>query len=179
MTMIKSVDFHRYGGTAKIEMDDGRQFYIDKRLKTRTPMGLYLDNHPSEGGELVHNVSTEVELIAYTLRDYVSNNPDSPYISDITKLSHEFDAAHPIVNHDIQTLKVLQVVEYEHHGRMVKVREDLKGKHRDNCLCMICEKLVPGDKEKNCPIAQAVFENCVKYGLCTPMYECPECVVKS
>jgi len=159
MTMIKSVDFHRYGGTAKIEMDDGRQFYIDKRLKTRTPMGLYLDNHPSEGGELVHNVSTEVELI--------------------TKLSHEFDAAHPIVNHDIQTLKVLQVVEYEHHGRMVKVREDLKGKHRDNCLCMICEKLVPGDKEKNCPIAQAVFENCVKYGLCTPMYECPECVVKS
>ena len=66
------------------------------------------------------------------------------------------------------------IVTYEHHGGEVFVREDLKGRHREHCLCMTCGLLVPGDREKNCPIAQAVFDNCVKYNITTPMWECPK-----
>jgi len=71
----------------------------------------------------------------------------------------------------------MKVVKYEHHGRKVTAFTELKGKHRDHCLCMVCKKLVigdPGDPEENCPIAQAVFDNAVKFGLCTPVYECPD-----
>ena len=62
---------------------------------------------------------------------------------------------------------------YEHHGVNVVVRSDLKGKHKDFCLCHVCAKFVPNCSE-NCPIAQATYENCVKHGVTTPMFECPE-----
>lgn len=62
---------------------------------------------------------------------------------------------------------------YEHHGRLVAVQSELKGKHRQHCLCHICTKFAPGS-EDNCPIAKAVFQNCVDFGLVTPVYECPE-----
>ncbi len=62
---------------------------------------------------------------------------------------------------------------YKHHGWTVFVDSELKGKHRDHCLCFKCDKFKPNTSE-NCPIAQATFENCVRYGITTPMYECPE-----
>ena len=66
------------------------------------------------------------------------------------------------------------VEHYVHHGKWVAVRSDLKGTHRDHCLCMRdCIKFKPG-KPDHCPIAAAVFANCVKYKLCTPVFECPE-----
>jgi hypothetical protein len=61
-----------------------------------------------------------------------------------------------------------RLVRYRHHGREVVVRADLKGKHRDHCLCYGCGKY-PG-----CPIAKAVFDNCVKFDLVTPVWECPD-----
>jgi len=64
-------------------------------------------------------------------------------------------------------------VTYEHHGIEVSVNDFLKGKHREYCLCFSCIKFHPSDKE-NCPIAQATFENCVKFNTVTPMWECPE-----
>ena len=63
---------------------------------------------------------------------------------------------------------------YTHHGGKVWVRSDLRGKHRGHCLCMVCKKLDTINREKNCPIANAVFANCVKFNLTTPMWECPE-----
>ena len=77
---------------------------------------------------------------------------------------------------------------YEHHGNRVAVMSDLKGKHREHCLCFECLKFYPDNekwkggsnlpgaekKEKNCPIAQATFDNCEKHGLVTPVYECPK-----
>jgi len=63
---------------------------------------------------------------------------------------------------------------YEHHGENVWVRSDLKGKHRENCLCMVCKKLDVMNSKKNCPIANAVFKNCKKFNLVTPMWECPK-----
>lgn len=68
-------------------------------------------------------------------------------------------------------------IKYEHHGNTVSVRSDLKGKHWDNCLCGFCKKLKPGTNE-NCEIAQAVYENCLKHKIVTPMWECPEFLEK-
>ena len=65
--------------------------------------------------------------------------------------------------------------QYEHHQTMVWVREDLRGKHREHCLCWGCRNFYPGESN-NCKIAQAVFENCVKFDIVTPMWECPNFV---
>ena len=67
----------------------------------------------------------------------------------------------------------MEITHYSHHGRMVFVRNDLRGKHRDHCLCFECAKFFPGTLQ-NCPIAQATYENCVKFNTTTPMWECPE-----
>jgi hypothetical protein len=63
---------------------------------------------------------------------------------------------------------------YDHHGKLVWVRKDLKGKHREHCLCFSCSKLNIEDREKNCPIANALFALCVQFNLTTPVFECPE-----
>lgn len=67
----------------------------------------------------------------------------------------------------------MNIENYEHHGKKVFVREDLKGKHREHCLCYSgCTWFRPG-REDNCPIAKAVYRNCVEFGIVTPMWECP------
>ena len=68
----------------------------------------------------------------------------------------------------------MNVVTYNHHGAEVKVCEDLKGKHREYCLCFSeCKKFKP-NQEDNCKIAQALFKNCVDLYVVTPVWECPE-----
>ena len=62
---------------------------------------------------------------------------------------------------------------YEHHGAEVSVREDLKGRHKEFCLCYSCDKFKP-DKPENCPIAQENYELCVRRDLVLPVLECPE-----
>ena len=67
-----------------------------------------------------------------------------------------------------------KVVTYEHHGAEVSVREDLKGMHRDNCLCyQPCGRFNPENRAQNCKIANALFDNCVEFNVVTPVYECP------
>jgi hypothetical protein len=66
------------------------------------------------------------------------------------------------------------IIKYEHHSVSVSVQEELKGKHREHCLCFQgCKKFNPGT-ENNCPIAQENYEFCVKYNMTTPVWECPE-----
>jgi hypothetical protein len=65
------------------------------------------------------------------------------------------------------------VSRYVHHGVEVSVVDAVKGQHRDHCLCFSCAHFKPG-RVVNCPIAQAVFDNCVKFDLVTPVYECPQ-----
>lgn len=69
-----------------------------------------------------------------------------------------------------------KIVEYyKHHGeKSVAVFSEVKGKHREHCLCYECEKMKKGGAEGQCEIAQAVYDNCVKYDLVSPVYECPE-----
>lgn len=66
----------------------------------------------------------------------------------------------------------LEFERYDHHGVEVSVRSDLKGRHKEFCLCYRCAGFRP-DTTANCPIAEAVFHNCVKFGIVTPMWECP------
>lgn len=49
-----------------------------------------------------------------------------------------------------------------------------KSRHRDACLCYDCGKFKPKDRELNCAIANAVFKNCVDFGIVTPVWECPD-----
>ena len=73
---------------------------------------------------------------------------------------------------------MIKFIEYEHHGKMVSVREDLKGKHREHCLCYKCKWFKPKDIEKNCPIANKLYEFNCQYGVTTPVWECKTFVVK-
>ena len=72
----------------------------------------------------------------------------------------------------------MDIIKYIHHGKEVWVRKDLKGTHREHCLCFQCEKLNIGDREKNCPIANELYKNCVKFNVTTPVFECPEFIGK-
>lgn len=66
------------------------------------------------------------------------------------------------------------IIEVEHHGVLVKVQENLNGKHREHCLCWLgCKKFKPTDRENNCAIANAVFKNCVDFNIVAPIWECP------
>jgi len=70
----------------------------------------------------------------------------------------------------------VNIIRYEHHGWMVSVQEHLKGKHQEHCLCFWCKRLKtsqPPFIDKNCPIAQELFDFDVRHGCVTPMWECP------
>ena len=66
------------------------------------------------------------------------------------------------------------IEKYLHHDNVVFVDSDLKGKHREHCLCFKCEKFNPGLPERNCPIANLIYAVCIAEGVTTPVYECPE-----
>jgi len=62
--------------------------------------------------------------------------------------------------------------QYEHHGKKVWVRKDLKGQHRTHCLCFQCAKFNLNDREANCPIANALYRFDILAGVVTPVWEC-------
>ena len=66
--------------------------------------------------------------------------------------------------------------QYEHYGEKVWVRSDLKGTHRDHCLCHKCVQFKP-NQSCNCPVAQKNYEMCVEHGITTPVYECPQFIL--
>jgi len=66
-----------------------------------------------------------------------------------------------------------KIVQYRHHGVLVKVDSNLKGTHREYCLCFRgCHRFHPEDREKNCPIANLLFEVDRAFGIVTPVFEC-------
>ena len=67
-------------------------------------------------------------------------------------------------------------IKYNHHGKEVMVREDLKGKHREHCLCWKCAFFNPEDRKVNCPIANALFGMNIMYNIVTPVWECEKFV---
>lgn len=67
-----------------------------------------------------------------------------------------------------------RIVKYVHHGREVSVRECLKGRHRDHCLCHQCKHLNIEEREKNCPAANRLYQFCVEENKVTPVFECAD-----
>ena len=66
------------------------------------------------------------------------------------------------------------ITKYIHHGVEVFVEEELKGKHREHCLCFKCKNFKPGMPETNCPIANLLYAVCIAENVTTPVYECPK-----
>ena len=71
-----------------------------------------------------------------------------------------------------ETIEMI-IISYEHYGKRVFVRDDLKGRHKEHCLCHSCAKFLPG-KSDHCPIAHAAYEHCLKFNTITLIWECPE-----
>jgi hypothetical protein len=65
-------------------------------------------------------------------------------------------------------------IKYEHHGKKVWVRDDLKGTHWEICLCYKCSNFYPDSREKNCSIANELFQECLKFNVVIPVLECPK-----
>jgi len=63
-------------------------------------------------------------------------------------------------------------IQYEHHGKQVWVRDDLRGKHWGYCLCAFCAKLNVEDRGANCPRANELYEFDVRNDMVTPVWEC-------
>lgn len=61
---------------------------------------------------------------------------------------------------------------YLHHGKEVMVRSDLKGRHREHCLCFDCSVW------SDCKIREDTFNNCVTHNIASPVWECPNFVQK-
>jgi len=61
---------------------------------------------------------------------------------------------------------------YKHHGQWVWVREELKGKHREHCLCFSCQLFNIDEPEKSCPIANSLYLFCVTNDMVLPVWEC-------
>jgi hypothetical protein len=70
----------------------------------------------------------------------------------------------------------MKFVSYDHYGSINFVREDLKGQHREHCLCFSCLKFhpKPEDMSENCPRARLLYNFCVLTGMVTPVWECSE-----
>ncbi len=68
--------------------------------------------------------------------------------------------------------EIEKIERYNHHGTWMAVRSNLKGKHREHCLCFICNKFDIKDREKNCPIANILYRLCVLTEIVTPVWEC-------
>jgi len=66
------------------------------------------------------------------------------------------------------------IILYEHHGVNVWADKQLKGTHREICLCYSCSRFVIGSPDGNCPIANKLFELCVENHVVTPVLECPK-----
>ncbi len=68
----------------------------------------------------------------------------------------------------------LQIVTYRRFGVDVHVMGHLKGRHAEHCLCWTCVVFNPDTPEKNCPIAQELFEFDKRHHVTTPVWECPK-----
>lgn len=63
--------------------------------------------------------------------------------------------------------------QYEHHGTLTWVRQDLKGKHAEHCLCWSCARFHPESRDDNCPIANVLYRLDIVLNITTPVWECP------
>lgn len=66
-----------------------------------------------------------------------------------------------------------QYEQYDHHGALVWVRKDLKGKHWDPTMCLDCCRFFP-HTEHNCILAERLFQVCQDWHIVIAVWECPQ-----
>jgi len=66
----------------------------------------------------------------------------------------------------------MKIEKYEHHGVEVSVISNVKGRHREHCLCWQKCKYFKPNTPGNCPIAQSLYNLCVENKVTTPVFEC-------
>lgn len=66
------------------------------------------------------------------------------------------------------------VTKYIHHDKEVSVFTQMKGLHREYCLCYQCKNFIPENRQQNCPIANNLFKFDQENGVTTPVWECEE-----
>lgn len=59
-----------------------------------------------------------------------------------------------------------------HYGKEVWVNPTTESLRRDECLCLNCAKMKPGQPD-HCPIAQALYEICKKGNIAMAITRCP------
>lgn len=74
----------------------------------------------------------------------------------------------------------MEIIRFEHkhtNGTTTEVAgfAELRGRHRENCLCYQCDNFKPGQPD-NCEIANSNYQQALKYGIVTPVFECPKFV---
>lgn len=70
----------------------------------------------------------------------------------------------------------METTKYVHHGQNVSVQTNLKGLHRQHCLCYGCKLFEPG-KGINCIFAQHLYEGLIDKNnpiVVAPVWECED-----
>ncbi len=167
------------------EIVDLLQTQDKKEIKFADFMEDFLD------GRCVPTLSTDVisafhKLAAYTFNDVDTDmtwlewfiyecdygeSPKSAFIGKQEYIIDSFDAFYDFLlvwdDHIFNDFE-----QYMHHGKNMWVNSNLKGKHKKHCLCWSCSKFFPGDSDKNCSIAQRLFEININDNIVTPVWEC-------
>jgi len=56
----------------------------------------------------------------------------------------------------------------------VWVKRELKGKHREHCLCYDCLLFDQESREDSCLKANTIFALCQAFDMVLPVWECPD-----
>jgi hypothetical protein len=62
---------------------------------------------------------------------------------------------------------------YEKSGRAVWVRQDLKNRQKEFCMCWECWRFKPQAEDKGCEIIKDVLNLAAQKTIVLPVWECP------
>ena len=72
-----------------------------------------------------------------------------------------------------------EITTYSHDFRtpgstpqQMAVFADIAAKHKERCLCFRCDKFIPEDPPRSCPVAKVLYAVCCAFDLVTPVAEC-------
>ena len=63
--------------------------------------------------------------------------------------------------------------QYEKNAKKVWVRQDLKNRQKEFCMCWDCQKFKPETADKGCSIIKDVLDLAVRKSIVLPVWECP------
>ena len=64
--------------------------------------------------------------------------------------------------------------QYEKNGQSVWVRQDLKGRQKEFCMCWDCNSFKPEAADKGCLIIRDVLALASQKAIVLPVWECPK-----